>query len=345
MSKILSVIVSTHNRTETLRVALLSLLNQSAPPDSYEIVIADSYSNNNGAENKALVDELKEQYSQHEIIYIYNKIVGGWTLTRTKAIHKASSEFIAIGDDDFIAGYEYVKSAISILSIPNIGIAEGRMLPKWEIDPPAWIANLWSYHKHGKYLTDFTLLDFGDKQIDIPWMYAMGSNFAFRKSVFFSCGGFGPDGFGGEYVLYNGSGENFFAKNVHKAGHRIVYEPMMFAYHKIDSYRFTIDYFTSRSYYYGVTHSFDDLRRVGRVPSMFELIKASLRTLLSSIRFFASGNIFEARRRLAFGKGYIAHSTLVRSDDFSKNYCLMPNWLDFDFGSLKPLKFERKSLW
>lgn len=341
----ISVIISTHNRPDLLKDALISLVRQTMPSNSYEIIVADSYSTEEGTHNADVVNSIRREFPSYNISYFYQPVRGGWTLTRTEAICRACANNIIIGDDDFVADSTYVEAGLAWLERDDIGMVEGRMLPKYDFPPPKWIENLWAVSNDGRFLTDFTLLDFGNRPLDISPEFAMGSNFGFRKDVFYKAGGFGPDGFGGDLVKYNGTGELFLAERVRDLGLRIVYVPEMSALHQVKSYRCTPDYFLARSFYYGIVQSFADVRRRQAPLKSYERILKSILSLLRSAKRFAIGDTFAARRILAFKNGYAFHSRSVQSDHLLLEYCLLPNWLAFDFKSLTPDKKQGKSLW
>ena len=341
-----SVIISTHNRPDMLRGSLRSLLQQTLGLSEYEVIVADSYSSGQGLENQRVVDALSKEFPSANIRYFYEPVQGGWTLTRTKAVEAASCEYILVGDDDFVASPTFVESGLKALECENVGIVEGRMLPLYEEKPPIWIENLWNKNECGDILTDFTLLDFGEDEKEIPPEYAMGSNFGFRKKVLLECGGFAPDGFGNDLVLYNGTGEIWFAQNVAKQGYRIVYVPGMSAQHFVAAYRFKDDFFKARHYYYGITMSFYSIRKHKKVDGKTLKNAKNARRWLGRCKrmVFGKKNLSDKWQQ-AFWQGYNDHQQAVRKSPEMLDYVCRKNWLDFDFSTLKPLNLESKSLW
>ncbi len=91
-----SIIILTYNRTEPLKKAIESALNQTYK--NLEVIVVDD--NCNKPEIREWVEILIKQYPQ--ILYIQNDKHLGVGLTANKGIEKASGEFIAfLGDDNY----------------------------------------------------------------------------------------------------------------------------------------------------------------------------------------------------------------------------------------------------
>lgn len=344
MNKKCSIIISTHNRSDKLRDALESLASQTVSRESYEIIVGDSYSSDKGASSLTVINEIREKYPSLDLLYFYEPVIGGWTLTRTKAINFASSPIIIIGDDDFLATETFIEGALEAFNEPSVGIVEGRMLPKYLSPPPKWVDALWESDEEGRYLTDFTLLDLGEHFLEIPWRFAMGSNMAFRKKIFDESPGFGPDGFGGGYVKYNGLGEHLFSQFVASSNYKIVYSPKMLAYHQIEAYRFQKAYFSARYFYYGVTDSFE-LTRICKGRSNVINILKRLGGYLAHALFDASASKHPFRlQKVMYIRGFIFHQIQLRRDPELLQYCLQNSWKSFDFSKLKPSEVKA-TLW
>ncbi|MGJ0363457.1 glycosyltransferase [Aliarcobacter cryaerophilus] len=342
----ISVIISTHNRPELLEKAIISLANQSISMESYEILIGDS---NSTIKAKYIVDKIKILFPLLNIRYIYNAQNGGWTSTRHKLISMAKYEVCVIGDDDFEAESDYLEGVLDIFqSFTDIGIVEGRMLPKYNQNPPDFVDDLWTLTDYGKILTDYTLLDFGTEIQEITANYAFGSNFAFKKSVFNMSNGFGPDGFGGGYLYLNGNGEHHFSKYVKEKGFKIYYQPKMLAYHNIEPYRFTKEYFCARHFYYGINDSFNKIRRDNGVIKNNIIFKATFKLMLYKFisKFIKDVKItFKLNLRMEHLKGFLFQYRLAKNNKELIDYIMLNNWMDTDFNKYDSIDTKSKSLW
>jgi glycosyltransferase involved in cell wall biosynthesis len=107
-SKKISVIISTYNRSEYLKIAIESVLNQTYK--NVEIIIIDDCSSDN-------TKEIAQEYQQKskKIIYYRNKKNLGCGLSRKYALENiATGEYIVfLDDDDKFINNEYFKKAIS----------------------------------------------------------------------------------------------------------------------------------------------------------------------------------------------------------------------------------------
>ncbi|MFH1542572.1 MAG: glycosyltransferase family 2 protein, partial [bacterium] len=88
----ISVVIGTYNQKETLKMVLVSLMNQSIPLEEYEIIVVDSSSTDGTAE---MAGEFKVKY-----IRVENK---GKSAARNKGIAEAKGEIILLTDADMIA--------------------------------------------------------------------------------------------------------------------------------------------------------------------------------------------------------------------------------------------------
>jgi len=338
-------VVTTHNRVHDLKDCLLSLAEQSIGFDDYQILLIDNYSSDKNLVHNLYV-EFKNKYPLLNIDYHYEDIVGGMTYSRNRAVKIADSEIVVFCDDDYIAEKNLLRSVIESFDDDDVAIVTGPLIPLYETKPPKWVKKLWRKTKYGFHLTDFSLCDFGPKIQEIPYNFAFWPNYAVRKSFFINGNGFAPDGFSGDYLRYNGSGELFFSRYAKLQGRKIIYNPNMLAHHKVSNYRFSKEYFDSRYFFYGLGISFDLTRNEGKLLGFFKKYRIILSysyNLISDI--FKSSWILKFRY-FALIKGYLYHQRELKRDPSFLNYVLTDNWLNFDFSTLKPKKHRAKfTIW
>ena len=102
-----SLIITTYNWKEALKLVILSALNQSVPPD--EIIIADDGSRN---DTKELIQELISS-STIPIIHSWQEDENFRAAkSRNKAIAKSTSEYIVLTDGDMILHHDFIKEHI-----------------------------------------------------------------------------------------------------------------------------------------------------------------------------------------------------------------------------------------
>jgi len=332
-----SIIITTHNRPNELRVSLQSLANQTLNWSLYKIIVIDNYSYDHGVATQKVCKEIKKNYPLLHLEYHHEEVAGGITYSKNKWTQLVDSEIIIFGDDDYIADNLLIESCIECFEDRSIGIVVGPLLPKFETDiPPDWVNNLWETNQFGSHITDFTILDFGAQKKVIPYHFAFWSNLAVRKDVFMESNGFGPDGFAGDKVYYNGNGEHHLNQFVEESGYKIVYCPLMLAKHRIFPYRFSRNYFSSRNFYYGIGDSFNLSRKSHRPLSLFSRMKYAFRMLFNL-------SYIDKPKPLRFANlwrlhGFLNHQSLLRKNPKFLEFVLLDSWIDYDFTSMPPLK-------
>lgn len=101
----ISVVVPTYNRIDTLRVVLPSLLDQTAPPGAYEIVIADSQSDDGTAE---FVRATIASAGEARLRYVPGPYTGR-AAARNAGIAAARAPVVLFTDADIIASRDLVE--------------------------------------------------------------------------------------------------------------------------------------------------------------------------------------------------------------------------------------------
>lgn len=342
----ISVIVSTHNRPDLLIGCLESLAKQSLDKNLYELIVVDNYTNDNGFSTKEVCKKIAEKYPLLNIVVLYEKIIGGMTLPRHLAINNSKGEIIICGDDDYIADYRLLESALHCFSDQTIDAICGKLSPIYESAPPKWIKSITTnLPDGGYYITDFSVIDLGDKTKQIEWMYMFWSNWAIRRNVYEKLNGFGPDGFAGDFLFYNGTGEHFINKEMSRRGYKMVYCSGMSANHYVAKYRFTKSYFKERYFLYGIQDSFERVNEKKRLDTLPEKIYY----LLSKIRQIPN-DLFKMPFFLKFRMfwvitGYLSHQKKVKQNNFLLEFCKLENYKFFDFSNLIPIKNKRSGLW
>jgi len=101
----LSVVVPTYNRIDTLRVVLPSLLDQTVDPDAYEIVIADSRSDDG---TDALVRSTIASAGAQRLRYVPGPYTGR-AAARNAGISAARAPVVLFTDADIIASRDLIE--------------------------------------------------------------------------------------------------------------------------------------------------------------------------------------------------------------------------------------------
>jgi len=239
---IISVIIPTYNKPNFLLDTISSLLLQDFK--SYEIIVVD---NACSKETKKIVLSFT---NQSLVKYVCEPNIGLHNARHTGA-KIAKGEILLYIDDDIIADRNLLKEIVSCYKDPLVGCVGGRVLPKWEEEPPDWIKQFPKWY--------LSILDDAEGPKEVQCIY--GCNFSIRKDLLFELGGFNPDAFGNKKMWwYRGDGEIGLLQKVKSTGKKIIYNPNAVVWHFIPKERLTIEYFKERSFKSGIEASFTKYR-------------------------------------------------------------------------------------
>ena len=257
-----SVIVPTHNRSKYLRNAIISLQEQNFPKADYEIIVVD---NNSTDDTPEVVEECNRK-GKKEVIYVKEPEIGLHN-ARHAGAKGAKGVILAYVDDDVICDPNWLSELVKPYADPEVGCVGGKILPKWEAEPPEWVKCFPPWY--------LSLTDQGEKIKESQDI--IGCNFSIRKSLLFEVGGFNPDAFGDKKLIwYRGDGENGLLRKVYNANRKIIYTPSAIVWHVIIKNRLTLDYFKKRAFMEGISASFSSFvyqpKEHGRIKLLFRIL-------------------------------------------------------------------------
>lgn len=247
MSEIkISVIIPTYKGSKILGDTIRSLREQRhLIPQDYEIIVVD----NSSSEEVSNIVE-KEKGLIPLIRYVEESNLGLHNV-RHRGAKEAKANILLYIDDDIIADSNLLFEIIKCYDDTEVGCVGGKILPKWEVEPPQWL-NLFPKG----YLS---ILDDKEGPKAVQWLY--GCNFSIQKGLLFEIGGFNPDAFGEKKMWwYRGDGEIGLLKKVHHTGKKIIYNPKAIVWHVIPQSRLKIDYFKERAFKSGIEASYSNYR-------------------------------------------------------------------------------------
>jgi glycosyltransferase involved in cell wall biosynthesis len=180
----ISVVVSTYNRSEMLRVALERLLSQQSEGVSYEVIVVDN--NSTDATQEVVKSFLTAGHSNLQYLFEPKQ---GVSYARNSGIQRARAPIIAFADDDVFVARNWI-AGIKREFDSNTGVdcLGGKVLPEWKSEPPAWLTR--------DHWPPLALQDYGDEPFYVNTenpLCLVSANLSFRRDVFSQIGTFAPE--------------------------------------------------------------------------------------------------------------------------------------------------------
>ena len=321
--KTVSIIIPTYNRADLLGFTIESCINQSYPKNLYEIIVADNNSTDN---TKEVVEEWKTR-TEVKIKYISETRQGAHFARNTAAKH-SESEIIYYTDDDMVADKDMLKNIIKVFDLDyNIAVVGGKVLPKWEFDPPEWLLK---YFKNGA----LSLIEKSEKLIIASYDIGIYScHQAILRKVLIECGGFNPDIEKDKLV---GNGETGLNIKILDAGYNFAYTDDAVSHHIIPKARMTQKYLNHRFGNQANCDSFTTFRRnentkkvllklimFSHIPNFFKYLTGSIYKRLSNKDLWRLDRVYS----YYFFNRIIADYKFATDEDLRK-YALRYSYMD-----------------
>jgi glycosyltransferase involved in cell wall biosynthesis len=268
-----SVIIPTYNRAKMLGITIESFINQDYPKDQYEIIIADNNSSDN---TKDVVNDWQKR-SPVDIRYIFEKRQGVH-FARNTAAKIAMGDVLYFTDDDMIADKDLLREIVKVFEFDTkVASVTGRVLPKWEVNPPDWVIKL-CYNG---------LLSINDPPeefiISTHDCNVFSCHQAILRDVFFKSGGFNPENTAGMWI---GDGETGLNIKIKQLGYKFGFNGASIIYHVIPSQRMTQSYLNQRVANQGNCDSYTQYREhnYSRTQLLKQILKHLINLIISEIK-------------------------------------------------------------
>ena len=311
----LSVIIPTRNRAALLHNTLHSLTLQTYPSACWEVIVVDNGSTDCTA-------DVCRHFARRVINFKrIEEPRPGLHNGRHAGLCAARGEIVVFADDDIEAFPTWLEGVAESFADPGVAMVGGKILPKFETAPPAWVEQLKGLTESGWYLGWYSILDFGDSAREIPHEYVWGCNFSIRKEVLEKIGGFHPDALPQELIKYRGDGETAVSFAVRDLGLKAVYNPKAGVNHMVSAERLTPDYIYRRAFNQGISNSYASIRQT--------------RALSPPMTYAPATGILETVER-GMVDGFNYHQQRVQSDKGLQEWVFRSNYLG-DAGGLPPV--------
>ncbi|MCX2575919.1 glycosyltransferase [Pedobacter sandarakinus] len=228
---LVTVILPTYNPDlERLNATLGSLKNQSLSINDWELIVIDNNS----------TTAVEADLSWHPNARLVKEPSPGLTNARLKGFRIAQGSIIVMVDDDNIIDESYLTLVLtSFIQNETLGAIGGKSLPKFEIEPPAWLA---------EFYPCLALRDPGENVLLAGWQNfypafaPIGAGMAIRKEslgLYLEKEHHISDRMGNSL---SSGGDNDIVLEILKARYQIGYFPNLVLQHIIPKERMTVSY-------------------------------------------------------------------------------------------------------
>jgi len=325
MSKlIISVIIPTYNRANKIKLTIDSFLEQDYDSRAYQIIVCN---NNSTDSTENLIKQYVEDYPDR-IIYL-EEPRQGVHYARNSAAKMATGDILYFTDDDMIADPNLLSEIVKVFELdPQVASVTGRVLPKWEIEPPQWVTQL-CYN--GLLSLNDPPEDFIISKNDCN---VFSCHQAIRREVFFQSGGFNPENTAGEWI---GDGETGLNLKIKELGYKFGYNGKSIIYHIIPAQRMTQTYLNKRLGNQGNCDSYTDYKKY--VYSPLKLwginIKFSIKAIFLIPKILKSLILRKLDWRIKFGYTFyylyrIKYNIKLITQRSWRELVLKTNWIEED---------------
>jgi len=280
----ISIAICTFNRADYLKDTLNDLSEQTAPEDSFEILVVN---NNSTDHTHEVCRKFEERHPDLNFRWV-TETEQGLSPARNRAYREAAAHHILYIDDDVHLSENFIETAIRYLSEhPGLRAAGGRIFVSFDESEPDWVPR--------QLMPMFGLHDLGESDRLYPGdNFPRGGNMLIHKEVFDKTGLFDPKlGRSGKSLF--GSEEKAFFDRARKEGIELHYLSKLQLNHRIGPNRLEKDYLKNQSIGIG---SSERRRLEGQPERIFGKWCSEIVKLAGSL-ILAAGHLFRGKPKAA----------------------------------------------
>jgi glycosyltransferase involved in cell wall biosynthesis len=289
----ITVILCTYNRCQTLSAALRSLAASELPSETpWEVLVVD---NNSNDQTHQVVTEYIERFPGR-FRYLFEPRQGK-SFALNAGVFKSQSEVLAFADDDAEVEPTWLWTLTQPLCEKSWSGAGGRIVPVWPKPLPAWLSTA-DPHTMGP----FVAFDAGAEAGPLT-RPPYGANMAFRRDMFEKYGGFRID-LGPRPGSEVRREDIEFAERLLTAGEPLWYEPKAVVYHPVSENRLTRKFVLRWWFWYG----YSEVMAADKSPQAgwcfaglpLRLLRRSIRWTLQSLVSIRPWRRFASMRNVSY---------------------------------------------
>ncbi len=270
----LSIVIPTKNRANSLRQVLESIEKQPADQERFEVIVVDNGSTD---ETKNVAEEYRGKIKNYRYFYDARP---GLHVGRNKGLLESRGDVVGYLDDDVILFPNWINTVLEAFEDESVMYVEGSVIP---YDMSLLTKEFKKKHeiKIGSFHYIYSISCFWERGVTeddmrvhrAPRGSFFGANSVYRKSVLFKCKGFHPDGMPNHLLMYRGDGESYVMWYILEHKMKAMYYAQASVYHMIDVNRVSDSYISYMYFRNGISSMYTCLRRNG--------LKSGIKRLLS----------------------------------------------------------------
>ena len=246
-----TVLISTRNRPESLRLTLESLLQDgNLRIASWEALVITDFDCHDGTVE--ICKEFAERCPDRVRFLI--QTTTGKSNALNLGISVARGEILALTDDDVLVAPDYIESIQKTFQQYTAEAAQGRVVLECDGGLPPWMG------QRQKVFMSFC--DYGLEVLDWTQRTMFGTNMVIRIEAARKVGGFSPELGAGTKMGFAEDSE--FSLRLREAGCKFIYAPQILVRHQLSRKRLTPSFFRRR--YFGLGRARAYIDAIERVP-------------------------------------------------------------------------------
>lgn len=303
--KKISVLMATHNGTDTIERTLAAMSDMESPPGGWKLVVV-----NNGSTDDTEARVLKWQ-DKLPLEYLVEPRLGK-SKAMNMALSKAEGDLIVMTDDDVLPERDWlVQWRRTVDALPQCAVFGGAITPEFGANPPSWAMPI----------TWLTVLyaqtpDYAEGEIE-PFNVS-GPNMAIRRSVWDQGERLDERFLVGKYGLMGEDAE--FVRRASEHGHKVGFAPRARVRHIVQKDQMSLRWMHHRFFRHGRTMFMLEEVREDAVTKRLDFIfprwriRRVITNLLKLLASMPCGNkarILGYTRALAYDLGALRQAVLV----------------------------------
>jgi len=303
--KKISVLMATHNGTDTIERTLAAMSDMESPPGGWKLVVV-----NNGSTDDTEARVLKWQ-DKLPLEYLVEPRLGK-SRAMNMALSKAEGDLIVMTDDDVLPERDWlVQWRRTVDALPQCAVFGGAITPEFGANPPSWAMPI----------TWLTVLyaqtpDYAEGEIE-PFNVS-GPNMAIRRSVWDQGERLDERFLVGKYGLMGEDAE--FVRRASEHGHKVGFAPRARVRHIVQKDQMSLRWMHHRFFRHGRTMFMLEEVREDAVTKRLDFIfprwriRRVITNLLKLLASMPCGNkarILGYTRALAYDLGALRQAVLV----------------------------------